>query len=153
MYNALPFRSLVRIAISVTFFLSSFCFPLHNNPRASPEMSASAATHPDHITAHPTSPLAELSPKPLGYDDEKADMLLSHSIDPQDLPGSKDLPPMITDPDPNAIRMLRCKIDLNIMPLLCTLYLFVFLGRNNIGKRPEGFFIRLFFLSRFCRPW
>ncbi|KAF9275413.1 hypothetical protein BGZ74_004036, partial [Mortierella antarctica] len=97
-------------------------------------MSASAATHPDHITAHPTSPLAELSPKPPGYDDEKADMLLPHSIDPQDLPGSKDLPPMITDPDPNAIRMLRCKIDLNIMPLLCTLYLFVFLGRNNVGN-------------------
>ncbi|KAG0024541.1 hypothetical protein BGZ82_010430 [Podila clonocystis] len=97
-------------------------------------MSTSVPTHPDHITIHPNSTPAELSPNPPGYDVEKSNILLLCSIDTQVLPGSKDLSPMIADPDPDAIRKLRCKIDLNIMPLLCTLYLFAFLGGNNIGN-------------------
>jgi hypothetical protein len=78
-------------------------------------------------------------------------MLLLHSIDTQILPGSKDLPPIVADPDPDAIRKLRCKIDLNIMPLLCTLYLFAFLGRNNIGKEPEGVFSSASFFFSFLQ--
>ncbi|KAG0067734.1 hypothetical protein BGZ92_005059, partial [Podila epicladia] len=98
------------------------------------DMVASAPTRLDRITAHATSPPAELSPTPPGYDIEKADILLLHGIDPQDRPGHKDLPPIVTNPDPDAIRKLRSKIDLNIMPLLCSLYLFAFMARNNIGN-------------------
>lgn len=40
--------------------------------------------------------------------------------------------------DPVAIRKLRRKIDLNVMPLVCALYMFAFMGRHNIGKDRCG---------------
>ncbi|KAF9371998.1 hypothetical protein CPB97_001545, partial [Podila verticillata] len=40
--------------------------------------------------------------------------------------------------DPVAIRQFRRKIDLNVMPLVCALYMFAFMGKNNIDKDQCG---------------
>lgn len=140
LFHIYTFLSSSPVIVQITTF-SHILFILPSS------MSSTTLTQTDHIAvAHRSQTQSHHAPEKAGH--------LPHitsitAIETSSWPKENALESV--NLDPAAIYNLRRKIDRNIMPLLCALYLFVFLGRNNIGKDTKQRGVAsLFVLVVFC---